>query len=383
MQVGLLGVGRAGAAVVDTLAETARGSGVSPVEAAVVIDTDEGDLNELSAVPVENRHLIGQVETSGTGTAGDQELAVEVASEATAELRSALDTVPISRTDAIVVVAGLSGGTGGGIAPCLAEMLREIVSQPIYGVGILPSDAAEEPGAAAAGSIRSLRALREVTDDVLLVDLDQWRGTDQSVETAYDTLDRDLAGALWALFSASESDGSAPTPERMLDASEIVNTLRGNGVATLARATNALPADETGDDGLLGSVKGLLGDSTPEVDDVTATRLVTTTTREAIHSDVFLPTESSDASRAALVIDAPAPFLIREGIQQATGIVEDETESVAVRAGDRPAPDSDRLGVTLLLSGITDSPRIDELEQRTRDYLGGEPDEQETDLADG
>ncbi|MFB6176609.1 MAG: tubulin/FtsZ family protein [Halobaculum sp.] len=382
MKIGLLGVGRAGGAVVDRLAETARESRVSPVEAAVVVDTDEGDLNALSAVPMENRHLIGQVEVAGTGTAGDQELAVEIASEAQAELRSALDAIPISRTDALVVVAGLSGGTGGGIAPCLAEMLREIVSQPIYGVGVLPSDAAEEPGAAAAGAIRSLRALREVTDDVLLVDLDQWRGTDQSVETAYDALDRDLADALWALFAASESDGNAPTPERMLDASEIVNTLRGNGVATLARAENALPEDETADDGLLGSVRGLLGDSTPDVDDVTATRLVTTTAREAIHSNVFLSTRSGDASRAALVIDAPAPFLIREGIQEATGIVEDETESVAVRAGDRPAPETDRLGATLLLSGITDSPRIDELEQRTREYLGGEPDEPETDLSE-
>jgi cell division GTPase FtsZ len=380
MKVGVIGVGRAGGAVVNALSETAQESGVSPVEAAVVVDTNQDDLSSLTAIPAENRHLIGQVEVAGNGTDGDQELAVEIAREAQAELRSALDAVPVSRVDAVVLVAGLSGGTGGGIAPCLAEMLQEVVTVPIYGVGILPSDAEDEDGEHAVRAIRSLRALREVTTDVILADLDRWRGTDQAVETAYDAMDRDLSGALWALFAASEIDGGAPTPERTLDASEIVNTLQGDGIATLARVENALPEDDS-DDGILGAVKGMLGDSTPDVDDVTATRLVTTTVREALHSNVFLEVGAGSASRAAVVIDAPSPFLIREGIQQATGMVEDETGSVAVRAGDRPRPNSDVLGATLLLSGITDIPRIDELERRTRERLGGEPEQPDTDLS--
>jgi len=379
MRVGLVGVGRAGGAVVDELAATAERSQVSPVDAAVVVDTDEESLAALSAVPADNRTLVGRVDAEGRGTDGDQELAVEVAADAQAELRAALDTLPAA-TDAVFVVAGLAGGTGGGLGPCLAELLVETATQPVYGVGVLPSDAEDEAGEHAARAMRGLRALREPTADVVLVDLDRWRRTDANVETAYAPLDAALADALWSIVAASELGGDAPAPERMLDASEVINTLQGGGVATLARTTNDLPTDDS-DDGLLERARGLLGDTTPDVDDVTANRLITTTIREALGSNAFLDGVDG-AGRAAVVVDAPAPFLRREGIQSATGIVEDETGSVAVRAGDRPRPNSDVLGTTVLLAGVTDIPRIDELERRTRTYLD-ESDEDRDNLSIG
>ncbi|MEZ3116178.1 hypothetical protein RYH80_09650 [Halobaculum sp. MBLA0147] len=379
MRVGVLGVGRAGGAIADTLVALADESRVDPVTEAVVVDTDDDDLAAASAVAAEHRHLVGQVETGGHGTAGDQEAAVAVARDAQAELRAALDALPVSRTDAFLVVAGLSGGTGGGLGPCLAELLAEVVEQPIYAVGVLPSDAEDEGGDHAARAMRALRAFREPAADVLLVDLDRWRGSDADVETAYDALDRDVAEALWALAAASETSGGAPTPERTLDTSEIINTLRGDGVATLARARNTLPTSDE-DGGLVDSVRGLFGDSTPDVDEVAVTRLATTTTREAIHSKTFLGDGVADAGRAAVVVDAPGAYLLREGIEEATGIVEDATDSVAVRAGDRPRPRTDDLGVTVLAAGLTDVPRLDELERRTREYLGEAPDDHGDDL---
>ena len=380
MRVGLVGVGRAGGAVVDALAATAERSRVAPVDAAVAIDTDEQHLAALSAVPEGNRTLVGQVETGGRGTNGDQERAVEVAGGATAELRAALDAVPAS-TDAVFLVVGLAGGTGGGIGPCVAELLSETLTQPLYGVGVLPSDAEDEAGEHAARAMRALRALREPATDVLLADLDRWRRTDADVETAYGPADGDLAAALWSLVAASETSGSAPTPERTLDASEVVNTLQGGGVATLARGENDLPTDESGGGGLVDTVKNVFGDATPEVDDVTAERLVTTTTREGLHAEAFVDDGVAGAARAAVVVDAPAHYILREGIERATGIVEDETGSVAVRAGDRPRPNSDVLGVTVLLSGVTGLPRLDELEARTREYLDGTPDDHGSDLS--
>jgi len=372
MRVGLVGVGRAGGAIVDELAATAERSRVSPVGAAVAVDTDEESLAELSTVPTDHRTLVGRVETGGRGTDGDQERAVAVAGEAEAELRTALDVLPTT-TDAVFVVAGLAGGTGGGLGPCLTDLLVETTTQPVYGVGVLPSDAEDDAGEHAARAMRGLRALREPTADVLLVDLDEWRRTDANVETAYPPSNAAAADALWSIVAASELDGNAPVPERTLDASEVINTLQGDGVATLARATNDLPTDDDGA-GLLERARGLLGDSTPDVDDVTANRLITTTTREALGSNAFLGGVDA-AARAAVVVDAPAPFLRREGIQSATGIVEDETGSVAVRAGDRPRPTSDVLGTTVLLAGVTGVSRLDELERRTRAYL----DETDTD----
>ena len=376
MRVGLVGVGRAGGAIVDELAATAERSQVAPVDAAVVVDTDEESLAALSTVPTENRTLVGRIEAAGHGTDGDQEQAVEIAADAQAELRGALDALPAA-TDAVFVVAGLAGGTGGGLGPCLTELLVETATQPVYGVGVLPSDAEDETGEHAARAMRGLRALREPATDVLLVDLDRWRRTDANVETAYAPLDTAVADALWSVVAASELGGDAPTPERTLDASEVINTLQGDGVATLARATNSLPTDDS-DDGLLERARGLFGDTSPDVDGVTANRLITTTVREAFGSNAFLD-DIDTAARAAVVVDAPAPFLLREGIQSATGIVEDETGSVAVRAGDRPRPNSDVLGTTILLAGVTGVPRLDELEQRTRAYLDGADEDHSTD----
>ena len=109
------------------------------------------------------------------------------------------------------------------------------------GGGVLPRDAEDEAGEHAARGMRALRALGEPTTDVLLADLDRWRRTDAAVETAYGPADAALADALWSLVAASETDGSGPTPERTLDASEVGQTLQGDGGGALAAAGNDPP----------------------------------------------------------------------------------------------------------------------------------------------
>jgi cell division GTPase FtsZ len=356
MKVLCFGVGRAGGRVLDALLEYERRASGEFVVDAVAHDTDSADLSELQAVPESNRTAFGVVETNGGGVDGDADLAADLASENSQELLRSVDDAPTSTADAFLVFAGLGGGTGGGAAPVLVRELRRVYAQPIYGVGVLP--APEE--ACATTAARSLEALVDATDHVFAFDNAAWSRHGDELEEAYDSLNERFARDLGLLLGAGEVGDGSVVAESVIDASEIVNTLRGGGVATLGYADSQLP--EPDDSGL--SLRGLLGrGSSSSVDELDAINRITTHTREAMHR-LSLSCDVASASRGLVVVDGPPEWLNRKAIEESRTWVEEQTESMEIRGGDAPRPNADSIGVFVLLGGVSKSERLDELGRR-------------------
>ena len=98
----LMGVGSSGARTVESVAAATPGLN------RVVIDTDQKELESLR--PEKIIH-IGEAVTNGFSAGGDVELGRQSIEKSSAAIRSKLRQI-----DLLIIVAGLGGGTGWGVA---------------------------------------------------------------------------------------------------------------------------------------------------------------------------------------------------------------------------------------------------------------------------
>nr|WP_277613486.1 tubulin/FtsZ family protein [Natrinema hispanicum] len=352
MKLALIGFGQAGGKVVDEFLAFDARIGGGFVESAIAVNSATTDLKGLEHVPMENRVLIGQARVKGHGVGADNELGAEIAKADSDEIQAAIDRIPIHEIDAFLVVAGMGGGTGSGGAPVLARQLKRIYTQPVYGLGLLPGT--DEGSIYTLNAARSFRTFVDEVDNLLVFDNDAWRSAGESVGSGYDRINREIVERFGLLFAAGEVQQGDHVAESVVDSSEIINTL-SNGVSTIGYASETVETN----DGLLSSLTG--GSET--LDDGAATNRLTSLVRKATLGRLTLPCDVASADRGLVVASGPPAYLNRKGVERGRQWLEDETGSMEIRGGDYPIPERDEVGAIVLLSGVTDVPRIDQLQQ--------------------
>jgi cell division GTPase FtsZ len=290
----------------------------------------------------------------GHGVGADNDLGAEIAEEDIDEVQGAIDEMPIHDIDAFVLVAALGGGTGSGGAPVIAKHLRRIYTEPVYGLGIPP--AGDEGGIYSLNAARSLQAFTRETDNLPTFDNDAWRKAGETMEEGYARLNDELVRRFGVLLSAGEVGHADEVGQNVVDSSEIVNALDAGGVSTVGYAA----ADLERNRGLLSRFRTDDGDTK----DVSArTTRITSLVRQATAGRLTLPCEVASAERALVVVSGPPEELDRKGIEHARTWLEEQTGSLEVRGGDYPIPGERRVAVSVLLSGVTDVPRVKALQR--------------------
>jgi len=357
VKLALIGLGNAGGKIVDELIRHEAELSRSVVESAVAINTARVDLARLDQLPRENRFLVGQTheQVKGHGAGGDPDLGANVIRSDQAEIDRALDRVPPYEVDAFWIVAGLGGGTGSGGAPVVAEQVAARYDPPVYGLGVLPSES--EGGRAALNAARSLRSFADAADNLVLFDNAAWQANDDSLEAGYARANREVSTRIMRLLSAGTVDGSTLS-ENAMDASDINRTLSSGGVSTIAYAETADPS--AGGRGLLSRLAG--GSSADTDDDTDSATIVSGLIREAVNSRLTCPAAVDTAERALIVLSGSPSSLSRKGLEAGRRWVESEIESAEVLAGDDPRESADVLSVVVLLSTVTDVPRVEALQ---------------------
>ena len=323
MKVVLIGVGQAGGKLTQALAEFDHEMDFDAVQGALAVNSASADLANLDI----ETQLLGQDRVKGHGVGGDNELGAEIMQEDAVEVMDALDGKITAEAEAVFVVAGLGGGTGSGGAPVLVRELQRVYDVPIYGMGILPGRGEGAMYQANAG--RSLKTLVREADATILVDNDAWHDAGESVEAAFDTINRNIAQRIGLLFASGEAVEGVG--ESVVDSSEIINTLREGGIACVGYASAA--AGEEAEDNI---------------------NAVTSVTRSALFTGTSLP-DAVTADAALLVVAGRPEAIPRKGVERARRWVEDQTGSLQVRGGD------------FLLAGVERSPRIEEFMDRARE----------------
>ncbi|MFC4437644.1 MULTISPECIES: tubulin/FtsZ family protein [Natrialbaceae] len=351
MKLALIGFGQAGGKVVDEfLAFDSRIDG-GFVESAIAVNSATADLQGLEHVPQQNRVLIGQARVKGHGVGADNELGAHVTEEDIDEIQGAIDRVPVHEIDAFLIVAGMGGGTGSGGAPVLAKHLKRIYTEPVYGLGVLPGT--DEGGIYTLNAARSFRTFVREVDNLLVFDNDVWRSAGESVEGGYDRINREIVERFGLLFAAGEVGHDDHVAESVVDSSEIINTL-SDGISTIGYASETVDTSS----GLLSSFT-----SDDGFDEGEATNRMTSLVRKATLGRLTLPCDVSSAERGLVVATGPPEHLNRKGVERGRQWLEDETGSMEIRGGDYPTTDREEVGAIVLLSGVTDVPRIQQLQE--------------------
>ena len=359
MKLALVGFGQAGGKVVDAFLEYEERVGVDMFRAPIAINTAEVDLQGLEHVPEENRVLIGQARVKGHGVGADNELGAEVAADDVDEIQGAIDDVPVHEVDAFLIVAGLGGGTGSGGAPVLAQHLKRIYTEPVFGLGILP--AADEGGIYTLNAARSFQTFVRETDNLLVFDNDAWRSTGESLRDGYAEINEEIVKRFGLLFAAGEVGPGGEVGESVVDSSEIINTLSGGGVSTVGYASEAV--DRSGRGLLSRFTTSGSGGAGNGMDAVNTTNRITSLVRKATLGRLTLPCDVAGAERSLLLVAGPPEHLSRKGIERGRKWLEDETGSMEVRGGDYPLPGEEKVAGAVLLSGVHRIPRVKEFQR--------------------
>jgi len=347
MRLALIGVGQAGGKVTDAFLEYADRAGSDVVVDTLAVNTAKADLLGLRRVPVSDRLLIGTDRVKGHGVGADNELGAQIAREDSEEVLDAVADIPTHEVDAFLLVAGLGGGTGSGVAPYLAKEIGRRYEEPVYGLGLLPGR--DEGGIYTLNAARSFQTFVREVDNLVVFDNETMTGAGESLASGFAEANEQLARRFGVILSAGETDGRV-VPEQVVDASEIINTLDSGGVSTFGYASSPLQRKR----GLLGG-KG-------KVDATDATPRVLATVRQATLGRLSLPCEITSAERALVVVAGPPEMLSRSGVEKARRWLEEATGTMEVRGGDYPVPDADEVAAAVLLSGVSDIPRVKELQ---------------------
>jgi cell division GTPase FtsZ len=336
MKVVLIGVGQAGGKVTQRLAEYDYDMNFGAVQGAIAVNTASADLQNLDI----DTMLIGRDRVKGHGVGGDNELGAEIMQDEAIEVMDELEGDLTSEVEAVVVVAGLGGGTGSGGAPALARELTRVYDVPVYVLGILPGR--EEGAIYQANAGRSLKTVAREADSLMLVDNDAWRTAGESVQTGFETVNDNIAQRFGLLFASGEVGAVDETAESVVDSSEIINTLRAGGMSAIGYASAAAAPDAS--------------------DTVNA---ITSTTRNALLTGTSVP-NVVQAQTGLLVVAGRPDHISRKGVERARKWLEEETGSMEVRGGDFPL-ESDRIASLVLLGGVERSDRIEAFLDRARE----------------
>ncbi|HJJ56500.1 MAG TPA: tubulin/FtsZ family protein [Methanocorpusculum sp.] len=375
MRIFFIGFGQAGGKLVDMFIAQNKKYGSSNFR-GIIINSAKTDLLGVKNIPLEDRLLIGQTIVKGHGVGTDNFKGAQIAADEIDTIINAIDHKGVHDIDAFVVCAGLGGGTGSGGAPVLCRHLKRIYREPVYALGILPSR--EEGRLYSLNAARSLTTLVNEADNVFVFDNSTWKNDGDSVKSAYEHLNEEIVRRFGVLFRAGEANKNG-VGEMVVDASEIINTLRDKGISSVGYAVSeAITPSVTYEGGpnkiekcmkKIANIFSTKPAEQPRVDITSSddkSAKIIGLVRRAMLGRLTLPCNYATAERALVLVAGPASELDRKGVEKSKIWVEENIAGIEVRGGDYPVS-SDYVAAVVLLATITDAPRIRELMQLADD----------------
>ncbi|WP_067078725.1 tubulin/FtsZ family protein [Methanoculleus horonobensis] len=375
MRVLTIGLGGAGSRVVDQLYNHDRRSKVYCMS-AVAIDIDPNSLLQLRYLPDPARIFFPRVDISDRAHITD---VIDI-EEVMTRLQS-LDTMEI---DAILFCCGL-GGSVIDIAPLIIAEIRKSYIEPIFALAVLPC--LEEGKRISAKAADDLDVLQELVDAVVLFDNETWSkkikvaaaaaeaentgvmgqlrqlpiGSDP--RTHYNMLNERVARQIGLLLRAGEfNESGLDVAEIVLDAGEVLNTLKGNGFVAVGYATERLPTGWLNVLHRRQSLKDFIQGSQEK-----AARIISLA-KKAVYEDVSVPCDLTSADKALVLIAGPSAELSMKGFQTVRKWIDRSIAGLEMRSGDYPVKNTSYVGIIIVLSGLTNVPRVEELRDIRTEY---------------
>ncbi|WP_298669622.1 tubulin/FtsZ family protein [uncultured Methanofollis sp.] len=373
MRVLAIGLGGAGSRIVDRLYDHDRRSKVLCMN-ALVIDYDSNTLIQLEHLPEESKLFFPPIDPSFTF---DVETVIDIEEVMTCIQR--VDTVEI---DAILVITGL-GGTMLDTIPQIVPQLRQSFVEPIFAVVTLPCR--EEGLKRAAKAADDLEMITGLVDGTIVFDNETWaervrsgnethrlglsakiagkRGPFMNPRLMYSLLNEEVARRIGLLLRAGEfNETGLDVGELVLDAGEVLNTLTGMGIVAVGYATERLPPGPLEFLTRWNSARNYMEGSKKR-----AARIVSLA-KKAVYEEISVPCDLTSAEKALVLIAGPDKELSIRGFVTVRKWIDRSIAGLEMRSGDYPIKNTRFVGIIVVLSGVQNVPRIDELKVHREEY---------------
>ena len=380
MRVLAIGLGGAGARIVDTLYGQDL-QGITHCMSALAVDFDIDTLMRLKYLPLDARIHFPPIDPT---TPYDVETTIDI--EQVMTQIQQVDTIEI---DSILILAGL-GGSMVDAAPLIIPELRKSFIEPIFAVVTLPCGGeGKKRSAKAADDIEELKPL---VDAVILFDNDTWYRrikdelaiTDEKVakreipkrlakkilsqplnrrEYIHNLLNTNVARQMGLILHAGEfSEEGVEVGEVVLDAGEVLNTLVGMGFVAIGYAAESLPS------GYLRFLDRWRPASYFIQNSQNKASRIVSLAKKAIYEEVSVPCDLTSAEKALVLIAGPSQELSMRGFQTVRKWIDRSIAGLEMRSGDYPIQNTRYVGIIIMLSGMRNIPRLDELAQLREEY---------------
>ena len=346
MRVGVIGIGQAGGRIADHLVYHSlwgRHQGIVPF--ALAVNSAQADLLGLKTIQKKDRVLIGQTVVKGHGVGLNRKVGSKVAKHGLHTIMHAVTDKVVHHVDAFLVVAGLGGGTGSGGAPVIISKLRQVYEEPIYLIGILPTE--DEGKLMAMNAIECLQEVDGMVNGILLFDNDVWKKEGIPLETGYSIMNHELVKPLPLMLGAGEATNDR-VGIKVIDASDIINSWEG-----LSYIGYSEVKAKTARDRFLFFRK-----KSSSLDQLSPAMRCYTAIRNAATLRLTGECDIKKAKKALMIIAGPPDELNMEGFSHAKSWLESSIGTPEVRGGDCPIKGWDSVAGLVLLSGFTEIPRL-------------------------
>ena len=363
MKLVVVGVGQCGGRIADEFAWLGRRSvsrrGFQVITDAFAVNTDEADLTGLKTIRTDYQHriLIGGRKTTGHGVGKINELGAEIARDGGDKIIDAIRaTKKFWETDAFLIVASTSGGTGSGSLPIVTQLIKERYrDKPVCALAVLPFE--HEVNAEARGVYNTatcLKSVYQVADAVFLADNQRYLRKDASLINNMDAINKQIVAPFYNLLCAGEEKRRKYIGARVVDAGDIIQTLGGwttIGFGTSALGRPPVPFERKRDFRRKG-VETLRGLQAMD---------------EAL-SELSLDCNPEGAGSAMYLLSAPPREMNMDVVKEIGDYLRELAPHATIRSGDYPRQKGE-VNVTLILSQLSDVNRITEFYHRLRESV--------------
>ncbi|HEY4673597.1 MAG TPA: tubulin/FtsZ family protein [Nitrososphaerales archaeon] len=361
MKVGLIGLGQAGGRLLDLFIyynDVLGHKNVLPFTLA--LNTAEADLRGMKFVPKKDRILIGQTTVKGHGVGGDPLLGSRIAEQELRNFRRYVSERGTHKVDAFLLIAGLGGGTGSGSIPVFAKALKEVYSEPVYALALLPSS--DEGKLNAANADRCIGELSKSVDAVFYFDNELWRGEAKSLKDSFLDMNDTVVKPLIPLFAAGEVTSSGRVGVKVIDSSDIMHSLHGSAVYGYSEWARSVK------DTVKGFAKKVFFVNKTSFDQLEPSTRCLALVQSAASGKLSAETDPHKAQYALSLIEGHPEDLSREGMDSARRWLEEFTSGAEVRAGDYPIPRTRQMIVVTVFSGLPALRSIERIREMSREY---------------
>ncbi len=378
MRILAIGLGGAGCRITNSLYTVDRRSSNVACVKAFAVDVDDTTLSQLKGLPENSKIYFPALDPGPADAMGEN---IQTATIDIGEVISRVQNIDHGETDAIFICCGL-GGSMVDVAPHIIAALRNSVVEPIFGLVTLPCLAeGERKSIKAADDIDMLSSL---LDGIILFDNETWFKKIRSQKSTlakkeksfaekmgfvkeqpalsptlatYLLLNDAIVKRIGLILRAGEfkADGGLELAEVVLDSGEVLNTMKGMGFITIGYAVENLPRDPIG-------FLSWLRPAAISADhhNKRASRLVELA-KQAIYHEISTPCDMTSAHKALILIAGPSHELSLKGFMTVRKWIDRSIAGLETRSGDYPVMNTQNVAIIIMLSGLENIPRIDEI----------------------